>query len=77
MIDGLTADQRFFIAFARVWANNARPEEDRLRLQTDPHPLPKYRVIETLKNVPEFAQAFGCHEGDAMVKPADQRCKLW
>jgi len=77
VIDGLTADQRFFIAFARVWANNARPEEDRLRLQTDPHPLPKYRVIETLKNVPEFAQAFGCHEGDAMVKPADQRCKLW
>ncbi len=77
VIDGLTADQRFFIAFARVWATNARPEEDRLRLQTDPHPLPKYRVIETLKNVPEFAQAFGCHEGDAMVKPADQRCKLW
>ena len=77
VIGGLTADQRFFIAFARVWATNARAEEDRLRLQTDPHPLPKYRVIETLKNVPEFAQAFGCHEGDAMVKPADQRCKLW
>ena len=77
VIDGLTADQRFFIAFARVWATNARPEEDRLRLQTDPHPLPKYRVIETLKNVPEFAQAFDCHERDAMVKPADQRCKLW
>lgn len=77
VIDGLTADQRFFIAFARVWANNARPEEDRLRLQTDPHPLPKYRVLETLKNVPEFAQAFGCHEGDPMVRPAAQRCKLW
>jgi predicted metalloendopeptidase len=77
VIAGLTADQRFFIAFARVWANNARPEEERLRLQTDPHPLPQYRVIETLKNVPEFAQAFGCHEGDPMVRPAAQRCRLW
>jgi len=77
VIDGLTADQRFFIAYARVWANNARPEDDRLRLQTDPHPLPKYRIVETLKNVPEFARAFDCQEGDPMVRPAGQRCRLW
>ena len=77
VIGGLTADQRFFIAFARVWASNSRPEEDRLRLQTDPHPLPRYRVMETLKNVPEFAAAFGCREGDPMVRPAAQRCRLW
>ena len=77
VIDGLTADQRFFIAFARVWATNARPEDDSLRLKTDPHPLPKYRVIETLKNVPEFASAFNCKEGDPMVRPAAVRCKLW
>ena len=77
VINGLTADQRFFIAFARVWATNARPEDDGLRLKTDPHPLPRYRIIETLKNVPEFAKAFGCKEGDPMVRPAAVRCKLW
>jgi predicted metalloendopeptidase len=77
VIDGLTADQRFFIAFARVWATNARPEDDSLRLKTDPHPLPRYRVIETLKNVPEFARAFNCKDGDPMVRPAAERCKLW
>jgi putative endopeptidase len=77
VIGGLTADQRFFIAFARVWATNARVEDDSLRLKTDPHPLPRYRVIETLKNVPEFAKAFNCKEGDPMVRPAAVRCKLW
>jgi predicted metalloendopeptidase len=77
VIDGLTADQRFFIAFARVWATNARPEDDSLRLKTDPHPLPRYRVIETLKNVPEFARAFNCKDGDPMVRPVAERCKLW
>jgi predicted metalloendopeptidase len=77
VIGGLTADQRFFIAFARVWATNARPEDDSLRLKTDPHPLPRYRVIETLKNSPEFARAFDCEDGDPMVRPAAVRCKLW
>lgn len=77
VIGGLTADQRFFIAFARVWATNARPEDDSLRLKTDPHPLPRYRIIETLKNVPEFAKAFDCKDGDPMVRPVAERCKLW
>ena len=77
VIGGLTGDQRFFIAFARVWATNARLEDDSLRLKTDPHPLPRYRVIETLKNVPEFAKAFDCKDGDPMVRPAAIRCKLW
>jgi predicted metalloendopeptidase len=46
-------------------------------LKTDPHPLPRYRVIETLKNSPEFARAFDCEDGDPMVRPAAVRCKLW
>jgi len=77
VINGLTGDQRFFIAFARVWATNSRVEDDSLRLKTDPHPLPRYRVIETLKNVPEFAAAFHCQNGDPMVRPAAVRCQLW
>ncbi len=77
VIDGLTGDQRFFIAFARVWAGSSRQETERLQLQTDPHPVARSRVLETLKNMPEFHAAFGCKPGDAMVRPPEKRCKLW
>ncbi|MDX2149453.1 MAG: M13 family metallopeptidase [Bryobacteraceae bacterium] len=77
VIDGLTGDQRFFIGFARIWAGHSRPEAERLQLQVDPHPVIKSRVNETLKNMPEFHQAFGCQAGQPMVRPEAQRCKLW
>ncbi len=60
VLDGYTADQRFFLAFARVWAGQYRPEAARLRLNTDPHPLPKFRANGTLQNMPEFRKAFHC-----------------
>jgi putative endopeptidase len=77
VIDGFTGDQRFFLAFARVWAMNMRDTETRRRLATDPHPLAKYRVNSTLENMPEFHAAFGCKQGDAMVRPVADQCKLW
>lgn len=77
VMDGFTADQRFFLSFARVWASEDRPESMRLRLNTDPHPLPKWRAIGTLQNMPEFQKAFGCKQGDPMVRPAEKQCKLW
>jgi len=77
VIDGFTGDQRFFLAFARVWARNQRDEQTRRQLATDPHPLAKFRVNSTLQNMPEFHAAFGCKQGDAMVRPADQQCHLW
>jgi len=77
VIDGYTADQRFFIAFARVWASQYRPEAVRMQLNTNVHPLPRFRVIGTLQNMPEFHKAFGCKEGDPMVRPAATQCKLW
>jgi predicted metalloendopeptidase len=77
VLDGFTADQRFFLSFARVWAAEDRPESMRLRLNTDPHPLPKWRAIGTLQNMPEFQKAFGCKPGDPMVRPAEKQCKLW
>jgi len=46
-------------------------------LATDPHPLAKYRVNATLQNMPEFHAAFGCRQGDAMVRPVAQQCRLW
>jgi putative endopeptidase len=76
-IDGFTPDQRFFLAFARVWASVDRPESMRLRLNTDPHPLPKFRANGTLQNMPEFQKAFHCQVGDPMVRPPDKQCRLW
>jgi predicted metalloendopeptidase len=77
VIDGLTGDQRFFLAYARVWAANQRPEAMRRQLATDPHPLAKFRTNATLQNMPEFHRAFACKLGDPMVRPAADQCKLW
>jgi len=77
VIDGFTADQRFFIAFARVWGTQYRPEAARLQLNTNNHPLSQYRAMATLQNMPEFHRAFQCKPGDAMVRPASEQCKLW
>ena len=67
-IDGFTADQRFFLAWARVWAANIRPEQSKLLVNTNPHPLSQFRAIGPPSNLPEFAKAFGCKPGDAMVR---------
>jgi predicted metalloendopeptidase len=77
VLDGFTGDQRFFLAFGRIWARHFRPEAARLRIQTDPHPLDRWRAIGTLQNVPEFHKAFGCKPGDPMVRPPERQCKLW
>ena len=73
--DGLTALQRFFLSYANVWCSNLRPELMRTVLLTNPHPLDKYRVNNVVSNMPEFANAFGCHKGQAMVR--DNACRVW
>jgi putative endopeptidase len=74
-IDGLTGDQRFFIANARVWASNHRPEFARLMAQTNEHPLGKFRAIGTVSNMPEFARVFDCSSGSSMLR--EPRCQIW
>ncbi len=59
-IDGLTPDQRFFIAFAQGWRTNQRPEVIRLRISSDVHSPIRWRVIGPVANFPEFYEAFGC-----------------
>ena len=76
-IDGFTAEQRFFLAYAQIWASSARPEFEQLQAKTNPHPLPRFRVNGPLSNMPEFAKAFNCKEGDPMVRPASERCQIW
>lgn len=76
-IGGLTPDQRFFLAFAQVWAANDRPEFDRLMVNTNEHPLARFRAIAPPSNMPEFARAFRCTEGDPLARPAAERCVIW
>ncbi|MFL6209542.1 MAG: M13 family metallopeptidase [Pyrinomonadaceae bacterium] len=76
-IDGFTPEQRFFLAWAQVWAGGIRPEYARQLVVTDPHPLARFRVNGPLSNMPQFAAAFQCKAGDPMVRPADKRCQIW
>ena len=76
-IDGFTAEQRFFLSFARIWGTTARPEFERMMTTVDPHPLPRFRAAGALMNMPTFARAFDCQPGDKMVKSFDQICKIW
>jgi putative endopeptidase len=76
-IDGFTPEQRFFLAYAQARRSNARDEALRLQIQTDPHSPGKFRVNGPLSNMPEFAKAFGCKEGDPMVRSASMRARIW
>lgn len=76
-IDGLSPEQRFFLGWAQVWAENARSEYQKLLVDTDPHPPSKYRVNGPLSNMPAFAKAFGCEPGAPMVRSDASRCAIW
>ncbi len=75
--DGFTPEQRFFLSYAETWRFKIRPETLRALLQTDEHAPPKYRVLGPLANMSEFAAAFNCKAGDAMVRPATMRPNHW
>ncbi len=76
-IYGFTPLQRFYLAYANVWANNIREEEILARTKTDPHSLGNNRVNETLKNIEPFFSAFGIKEGDPMFRPESERVVIW
>jgi endothelin-converting enzyme/putative endopeptidase len=76
-VDGLTPEQRFFIGFAQWDCANERPEDLRVRAQTDPHSPAEFRINGVVANMPEFAKAFSCKPGQAMVKPEDTICRVW
>ena len=76
-VDGLTPDQRFFVGFAQWACDNERAENLRVRALTDPHSPARYRINGVVVNMPEFGRAFTCKPGQAMVKPAENVCKVW
>jgi endothelin-converting enzyme/putative endopeptidase len=74
-IDGFTSPQRFYIGFAQNWCENARPEQVRNQVLTDPHSPDHFRANGAIVNQPGFAAAFSCKKGTPMV-PTDS-CRVW
>lgn len=75
--DGLTADQRFFLAYAGVWAANITEEEIRDRTKSDPHSLGRWRVNGALPHIDAWYSAFNVQPTDEMFIPKEKRLKLW
>ena len=76
-VDGLTPEQRFFLAYAGLWANNTRPEYILYLTQNDVHSLGKWRVDGALPHINGWYEAFGITEDDPMFIPEDQRVSIW
>ena len=76
-LDGFTPEQQFFIAWGQFRGDEIRPEAQRLMVQSDPHPIAKYRVIGPLSNLPEFQKAWSCKANAPMVRPEGKRCDVW
>lgn len=75
--DGFTPEQRFFIAYANLWATNIRDEQIRYLTQMDVHSLGKWRVNATLPHVSEWYEAFGIDADDAMYLAPEKRASIW
>lgn len=76
-IDGFTAEQRFYLAYATLWAQNITPQEEQRLTLLDVHSLGRNRVNATLRNIDTFFEAFGIKEGDAMYRPESERVIIW
>jgi putative endopeptidase len=74
-LDGFTPQQRFFLGYAQLWCENARPEAERLKAATNPHSSNKYRVNGVVSNMPEFQKAFSCKADAPMVRA--NACRVW
>ncbi|HIU89860.1 MAG TPA: M13 family metallopeptidase [Candidatus Caccomonas pullistercoris] len=75
--DGFTPDQRFFIAYANVWAGNIRDEQIRVYTKSDPHSLGRWRVNGALPHIDAWYTAFGITEKDPLFVPKAQRADIW
>ena len=75
--DGLSPEQRFFVGFAQWSCANERPQNLRRNAIVDPHSPPRDRINGVVTNMPEFAPAFHCKPGQALVKPQEKMCKIW
>ena len=77
VINGLTGDQRFFLAFAQAWRSHARDGALRQQVLTDPHSPPEWRVNGVVRNVDAWYRAFNIQPGDRLYLPPEQRVHIW
>lgn len=76
-INGLTPEQRFFMAYAQVWRIKNTPERLLWRISNDPHSPEQYRVIGPTSNMPDFYQAYDVQPGDSMYRADSVRVSIW
>lgn len=74
---GFSPEQRVFLGWAQVWQSNVTDGFLRIQLTTDYHSPARYRVNGPVSMMKEFKEAWGCKEGDPMVKPSDKRVVIW
>ena len=77
LIDGFTADQRFYLSYGAIWAQNITDQEKARLTNLDPHSLAVNRVNVSLRNFQTFFDAFDIKEGDAMFRPEEERVHIW
>lgn len=76
-VAGLTAHQRFFMSWARVWRRNYTPEYQRLLVNSDPHAPSHLRCTGPMSNLDSFAAAFGIADDDPSMRAPDDRIDIW
>jgi endothelin-converting enzyme/putative endopeptidase len=77
VLDGLSGDQRFFLAWAQVWRSKAREDFTRAQLVSDPHSPPRYRINGVVRNLDAWYDAFAVNEDHALYLPPEQRVRIW
>jgi putative endopeptidase len=77
VIEGMTGDQRFFIAYGYSWENKTREGALRAQLLTNEHSPAKYRVNGVVRNVDAWYKAFNVQPGEKLYLPPEQRVKVW
>ena len=75
--DGFTPAQRFFLAYANVWAGNIRPEEILNRTKSDPHSLGRWRVNGALPQINAWYEAWNVTEESPMYIAPEKRVSIW
>ena len=76
-VDGFTPAQRFYLAYARIWASNSTPEYTAQLVNSDVHSPNRIRVMAALPMIDTWYEAFGIKEGDKMFVPKEQRAQVW
>jgi predicted metalloendopeptidase len=77
VLDGVSGDQRFFLAWAQVWRQKQRDEDLRSQVTSNPHSPAKFRVNGVVRNVDAWYPAFNVQPGDKLYLPPDERVRIW